>query len=269
MDAEGAQRFLAARLEEDSLHASLWEEFVESPEEDAGELVGVLEALIEADPALARRLDGFVEEYHAVLARRSDEASDTGDERITLGDDALDTAVSIEAQEERESGTPYDPHSLVAADYDAEMEGEATYLYGNARSGDDAVGRDVGVEQFGETPGTASAVGTEAIEPATREVHSTVAPPETEAVGFAALDVSRLFLHISDVIADHPALDPPDKDEAERALEGYRMELVRGDAANTERMRKHLRALRRLAPDVAKALQDGLSRATTSVEGKG
>jgi hypothetical protein len=66
--AQDIEAFLAARLEEDAEQESLWERFLQEPENLVGELIGALAALAEADPALARRLGALVEEYRALVA---------------------------------------------------------------------------------------------------------------------------------------------------------------------------------------------------------
>ena len=64
---------LKLRLEEESVYASLWDEFVAEPRATEDELTGALGALIEADPALAERLEAFMEEYHDVTTRTAAE----------------------------------------------------------------------------------------------------------------------------------------------------------------------------------------------------
>mgnify|MGYP006299016721 CR=1 FL=1 len=54
--AEDMARFLADRFEEESAYAALWEAFEEDPEAHSAEVIGALEAWVEADPALARRI---------------------------------------------------------------------------------------------------------------------------------------------------------------------------------------------------------------------
>lgn len=66
--AEDMRSLLAARLRRESAYASLWDRFEVEPQTVAAELTGALEALLEADPALAKRLNGFIEEYHRAIA---------------------------------------------------------------------------------------------------------------------------------------------------------------------------------------------------------
>ena len=60
---------LKIRLQEESAYVSLWEDFAAEPRATIDELTGALEALIEADPALAERLEAFFEEYRDVTTR--------------------------------------------------------------------------------------------------------------------------------------------------------------------------------------------------------
>ncbi|MBU1877783.1 MAG: hypothetical protein KJ734_02420, partial [Chloroflexi bacterium] len=61
--AQDMRDLLAARLPEESPFASLWEQFESDPEGTEAELIGTLEALAEADPALVERLNAYLEDY--------------------------------------------------------------------------------------------------------------------------------------------------------------------------------------------------------------
>jgi hypothetical protein len=65
--AQNLRSLLAVRLQEESPYTSLWEQFEAEPQAVTAELTGSLEALVEADPALAKRLNAFVEEYHQII----------------------------------------------------------------------------------------------------------------------------------------------------------------------------------------------------------
>lgn len=60
---------LRLRLQADSVYASLWDDFAAEPRATEDQLIGALEALIEADPALAERLAAFFEEYRDATTR--------------------------------------------------------------------------------------------------------------------------------------------------------------------------------------------------------
>jgi hypothetical protein len=65
--AQSLRSLLAVRLQEESPYTSLWEQFEAESQAVTAELTGSLEALVEADPALAERLNAFVEEYHQII----------------------------------------------------------------------------------------------------------------------------------------------------------------------------------------------------------
>lgn len=60
---------LKTRLQEKSAYVSLWDQLEVEPRATTEALTGALEALIEADPALAKRLEAFLEEYRSVTRR--------------------------------------------------------------------------------------------------------------------------------------------------------------------------------------------------------
>jgi hypothetical protein len=55
---------LAPRLEDNPAYAPLWRQFQAAPQRQAPALAGILEVLLSADAALARRLDALLDEYH-------------------------------------------------------------------------------------------------------------------------------------------------------------------------------------------------------------
>jgi hypothetical protein len=65
--AQNLGSLLAVRLQEGSPYTSLWEQFEAEPQAVTAELTGSLEALAEADPALVKRLNTFIEEYHQII----------------------------------------------------------------------------------------------------------------------------------------------------------------------------------------------------------
>jgi hypothetical protein len=121
--AEDIRSLLAARLRKESAYASLWDRFEIEPQTVAAELTGALEALLEADPALAKRLNGFIEEYHRAIAPSRNRS---------LSDGTAESPIR--------GGIPDTPFT---AKDDTEASGRA-YLYGNIRSSSTAsIGRGV------------------------------------------------------------------------------------------------------------------------------
>jgi hypothetical protein len=111
--AEDMRSLLAARLRRESAYASLWDRFEIEPRTVAAELTGALEALLEADPALAKRLNGFIEEYHRAIAPSGAPSLNGSPTESPVGGSVPDTT------------------SIAGDDTDT---GGGTYLYGNVRS---------------------------------------------------------------------------------------------------------------------------------------
>jgi len=65
--AQDLASLLETRLGQESPYVSLWDNFRADPEGIEPELIGALEALVEADPALGRRLEGFVRECRSTF----------------------------------------------------------------------------------------------------------------------------------------------------------------------------------------------------------
>lgn len=121
--ADDMARLLASRLSKDTPYVSLWEHFRADPEANAPELNGALEALVEADPGLARRLDDFLKRYR----RSTMPTANRGD------------FIANEAQDVEEE----DPESLAVTGDSRARNGDferGAYLYGDTLSGRETVG---------------------------------------------------------------------------------------------------------------------------------
>jgi len=114
--AQELKSMLATRLREESPYAALWEQFEDQPQMAAAALTGALEALVEADPALAKRLSGFAEEYH----------------RLTGSPEEFKARTRMEEQDLLVVGDVPSPTTASADAYDV---GGGAYLYGNVRTG--------------------------------------------------------------------------------------------------------------------------------------
>ncbi len=116
------RRELGGQLDYDTL----WAEFESSPEDAAADLSGALEAMVEADPGLAHRLDELLREYYAT-AGATPSALDGG---APGSDDVhiMPGLSSVERPEEKPTRHTDDA-------------GEGTYLYGNVPAGDITVGQ--------------------------------------------------------------------------------------------------------------------------------
>jgi hypothetical protein len=113
---------LEVHLQEEGPHGSLWREFKNMPEERAPELTGALEALVEADPALERRLEAFMER----LGQGSSTPL-TGTALIDPGGAVQEDTVPVEAG--------------------IDEIGQGTYLRGNVPGGTESEGRKIGLDE--------------------------------------------------------------------------------------------------------------------------
>lgn len=126
---------LETRLLGDTPYASLWEEFRSDPKSAAPELTGALEALIEADPGLTRRLDDMLERYRRVTmpaTAAADTLSETEEPDIEI-DEQLDH-VDVEGDIAESLAVTGDSHHR-----SGEFE-RGAYLYGDTMSGQEAIG---------------------------------------------------------------------------------------------------------------------------------
>lgn len=118
--------FLSERLEAETPHKAIWNEFVEEPEENAASLAGVLEALFEAQPAVRKRVDAFTRKITALEAQQSDH------HYVKPGaEDALSTGIG-EVRFFKDDSGEHIAQEDVEADHPA-------YLYGNERTGVESV----------------------------------------------------------------------------------------------------------------------------------
>jgi hypothetical protein len=113
--AQGARSLVADRLSEDMSDDALWSDFESDPRGTAAELTGTLEALVEADPALAERLEGFLQEYYRAAR-------------------PIPTGANDAPQEDTELDEPDAPETELLEQYDEDV-GQGTYLYGNLEPG--------------------------------------------------------------------------------------------------------------------------------------
>jgi hypothetical protein len=124
--AQGMRSLLSARLCGELPYASLWREFEAEPQGTAAQLVGALEALVEADPSLAQQLGVLVEEYHWAIGPPRTGTTRTAGQGVPVWSDVPDTTVAV--------------------DEDKDV-GRGTYLYGNVKPGSISVGRGVKAQQ--------------------------------------------------------------------------------------------------------------------------
>ena len=68
---------IAVRLQEETAHIRLWEEFIADPLDKGPELEGVLEMLFEADGNVAAQVNGYLEEFNRLIAGESERERNT------------------------------------------------------------------------------------------------------------------------------------------------------------------------------------------------
>lgn len=233
--AEDLADLVETRLEGKSAYVDLWDAFERAPNDTMEELTGALEAMIEADPLLARRMSAFVEEFREVTA--SEELQAGSSERYVAeeGGDALDTAVKPDLSKTPEDRKPYRPKTSGNVPYEDSVE-RGTYLYGNVKAGTDTVGQEAGIEDF--------------------DLEEQDVRP-TRLAGVSG--IPGLFEQLSTEVAHHPALDETEKGEVQTELQILQDQLQAPEAADPELLGQHLRTLRDRVPDVAEVVLQALA----------
>jgi hypothetical protein len=97
---------------------ALWEDFTAAPRETSPDLVGALEAMVEANPSLGEGLEALLDEYYATN-RPVDPAVGTS------------APASIPPED-----VPIKDHEVEPRSH-TDVAGEGTYLYGNVRAGEE------------------------------------------------------------------------------------------------------------------------------------
>lgn len=118
--------FLEQRLADDTPHKAIWDEFKQFPEESAPSLTGILEAVFEAQPAVRKRVDGYMQAVTAIEAQYQDQP--------TTQDELLDSLKSEPGSLVPDDGKA----SQIQADSRQENNPPA-YLYGNQQAGFETV----------------------------------------------------------------------------------------------------------------------------------
>jgi hypothetical protein len=185
------------RLQDETAHVRLWEEFMADPIDKGPELEGVLEMLFEADGNLAAQVDGYLEEFNRLIAGESEGAALRG---ARTGDD-------------EELGAP-DRSNVPIADSTEQREDinigrEGTYLYGNWDTATPQVGGGVG---HGEG------------EPSVYDESAADRPPPQTV---RANVMSQTFEELYSLIETHPDLDEDAKRDLQAELQEIQRLLIR------------------------------------------
>ncbi len=225
---------LSTRLNEESAHTALWEAFEVNPEAHAAEMVGVLEAMVEADPALARRLDGFAQELYEPLQASGLPSASPQPPPVGEDEEAVDTALSPPIEEQVRGSGPYQADAAAEATFEDSVD-RGTYLYGNVKAGVSSVGRDTGVDSF---------------DPAN----------VTRAADVASLSgIPALFERLLAAVAEHPAIEEGRKQDVRVELRILQEQLREPATADPDLITRHLSTLRNTAPDIAEVVIEAVS----------
>jgi hypothetical protein len=224
---------IAARFGEDSAYATLWDAFEREPDENSEELIGALEAHIEGDPSLARVLDAYLREIRGEMsvsepAEPAPTRTLTERELAAVGADALDGAVSLDADEAEQDRLSYQPEAMGSeVDYDDSVD-RGTYIYGEVAAGKDSLGREAGVE------------------------HADYAELDARPTELAGLSGAfGLFEALYVAVDDYPDLDDVQKREVLAELKGLEQAIQSPPDGEGMSLADRLERLETLAPDIA------------------
>ncbi len=218
-------RYLQAQLEEHTGFITLYEAFQANPQGTSAELTGALEAIIEGDPAVRETLNALMDEYYIVTKTEGAGIKPSNAEEAEEEEENLDS--------EELPGT----ETEIVDQTDDYFEGE--YLYGtaNTRRGSESEGRVIDVNED-----VSMGLSEDSDDLAELGMH-------TERIPSA-------FTQVSVAVQDHPDLPPPVKDLILRHLDVIAAQVALEEGANMKIIRKNLRAIQRLSPDIMNVLMD-------------
>lgn len=189
---------IQVRLQQETAHVRLWEEFMADPLDKGAELEGVLEMLTEADGNLAAQVDAYLGEFNRLIAPESTDAAlreaRSGADEGVIAPDRSNIPVP-DGTEQRE---------------DINLEREGTYLYGNWDAATPQVGGGVG---HGEGEPTVS-----------EDAAYDRAPPQTIRTNV----MSQTFEELYSLIETHPELDEDAKRDLQAEVQEIQRLLIRG-----------------------------------------
>lgn len=217
---------LRARLQEETPYKSIWESFEADPEATATELIGVLEVLAEADPALQTRLAAFLEEYHEAQPPSGPRRAQTPERNITV--------------EGRTPETSVDPEDTAVTVAEEEDYGDGTFLYGNLEPGTPGAQQEPGFEGLGFQG-------------------QVIRPGQEEA------DLALLFEQLTAAIDSASDLTDETKEDLTSRLREIETALAE-ERVDETLVARQLRALRRSAPDLEQAMVARLKDSALGLE---
>ncbi|MGC9400721.1 MAG: hypothetical protein ACP5HM_16545 [Anaerolineae bacterium] len=188
--AQAVHAEIVPRLEERPTYADLWQDFQAQPQEQKPVLAGIVQVLIQTDPALKARLQALLQQYQA--------ATQGAGRQVNTGGGAY-------------------------------VGGSVEVTHG------DFVGRD---KRTTTITGDGNVVGDHS--------SSTVIKQQ----GADAASIARAFADVYTAVQQQPDLPPQDKADVQAELEEVETELQKGEAANEGFIRRRLRNVQHMAPDI-------------------
>ncbi len=215
--------FLAERLKEDTPHGTLWDDFRAAPLETAAALTGTLEALFEAQPAVRKRVDGFMRQITVMEVQNAPRSA------------RENPAQSLKARAGQQPPLDEEGRQILARG--RQEKNPPAYLYGNERAG---------FENVEDKPApNAFMVGKNA-----QVIHI---PDEEMKFPF-------MFMHLGRVTEAAEDLNPPEKELIQHNLQRIRCQLEGDCPFDEEAMAAAFEAIWEKAPAYAntliKSLQD-------------
>jgi hypothetical protein len=210
-------------------YEALWRDFEAAPRETAPELTGALEALSEADPGFAEKLEVLLEEYYAT----SRPVGPT-----TVADEVPQAEVSEFVPREETRVEEQEAEPLGHAD----EAGEGTYLYGNVRAGSE-----LGVQKTLE-------LGSDVLD----------VRREEEMLSF---DVDELFEQLQVTVDEELELNEATEKDLSTALEELEVELMLGEEADEDRIVALLREVGEIDPGLLDLVLSGLRHTRSQAMG--
>jgi len=214
--------FLSERLQEDTPHKAVWDDFTAEPQDNAASLAGILEALFEAQPAVRERVDGFMQAVTAYEVKQSDH--EYSQKQI---EDSLRAEPGALVPDEAES-------SAILADSKTEKNPPA-YLYNNERAG---------FESDRQAPVS---------KPFMVGKNAQVIYVPSEKIQFPFM-----FMHLGRLSETSEKLDLEEKQIMQENLEEIRFQLTKERPYDEAAMAKAFEVIWEIAPSYANALIESL-----------
>jgi hypothetical protein len=213
--AQAIRGEVVPRLEANELTAQAWQTFQQSPQAQAAGLIPAVQLLLGADAALAARLDALLQAYQQAQSGKQETRTTTasGERSIAIGGDARDNEFNM--------GNRIDT-------------GGGAYIGGKVNTGGGAF---TGRNSY-NIQGDGNVIGE----------HSSSTVIKQQGADVEAL--ARAFAAFYTAIQRKPDLPPEDKEDLRAELEEVETELQQGEEAREGFIRRRLRNIERMAPDI-------------------